>query len=172
MYSAHNPASRRGLPHSEISGLTPARGSPELIAACHVLHRLSVPRHPPNALILLPPLTRTHKSASRRAVHPHSRLNSHSMKIQSTVSAFACIPDATKPALRHPRQISDSQCQTAKLCCATRDPFGRDQFGVAAKRGGGERDRTDDLLLAKQALSQLSYTPRNQITGTRNRTDC
>ena len=27
-------------------------------------------------------------------------------------------------------------------------------------RGGGERDRTDDLLLAKQALSQLSYTPR------------
>jgi hypothetical protein len=27
------------------------------------------------------------------------------------------------------------------------------------KTGGGERDRTDDLLLAKQALSQLSYTP-------------
>ena len=26
--------------------------------------------------------------------------------------------------------------------------------------GGGERDRTDDLLLAKQALSQLSYTPK------------
>ncbi len=26
--------------------------------------------------------------------------------------------------------------------------------------GGGERNRTDDLLLAKQALSQLSYTPQ------------
>ena len=25
--------------------------------------------------------------------------------------------------------------------------------------GGGEQDRTDDLLLARQALSQLSYTP-------------
>ncbi len=25
--------------------------------------------------------------------------------------------------------------------------------------GGGDRDRTDDLLRAKQALSQLSYTP-------------
>jgi hypothetical protein len=25
--------------------------------------------------------------------------------------------------------------------------------------GGGERDRTDDLLRAKQVLSQLSYTP-------------
>jgi hypothetical protein len=28
--------------------------------------------------------------------------------------------------------------------------------------GGGERDRTVDLLLAKQALSQLSYTPRSE----------
>jgi hypothetical protein len=26
--------------------------------------------------------------------------------------------------------------------------------------GGGERDRTDDLLRAKQVLSQLSYTPK------------
>ena len=26
--------------------------------------------------------------------------------------------------------------------------------------GGDERDRTDDPLLAKQVLSQLSYTPR------------
>ena len=31
--------------------------------------------------------------------------------------------------------------------------------------GGGERDRTDDLLLAKQALSQLSYTPAPEIGG-------
>ena len=30
---------------------------------------------------------------------------------------------------------------------------------VSVADGGGERDRTDDLLLAKQALSQLSYTP-------------
>ena len=39
-----------GLPHSEIQGSTIARISPWLIAACHVLHRLSVPRHPPDAL--------------------------------------------------------------------------------------------------------------------------
>ena len=34
------------------------------------------------------------------------------------------------------------------------------------RNGGGKRDRTDDLLLAKQALSQLSYTPEliNSIT--------
>ena len=29
--------------------------------------------------------------------------------------------------------------------------------------GGGERDRTDDPLLAKQVLSQLSYTPNRGI---------
>src|SRR3954453_13933329 len=39
-----------GLPPSEIHGSTPARGSPWLIATCCVLHRLSVPRHPPDAL--------------------------------------------------------------------------------------------------------------------------
>ena len=27
--------------------------------------------------------------------------------------------------------------------------------------GGARRDRTDDLLLAKQALSQLSYGPKS-----------
>ena len=31
---------------------------------------------------------------------------------------------------------------------------------LGARAGGGERNRTDDLLLAKQALSRLSYTPR------------
>ena len=43
---------RGGLPHSEIPGSTIARISPGLFAACHVLHRLSVPRHPPDALHL------------------------------------------------------------------------------------------------------------------------
>jgi hypothetical protein len=33
----------------------------------------------------------------------------------------------------------------------------RKPIGIAA--GGARRDRTDDLLLAKQALSQLSYGP-------------
>ena len=34
--------------------------------------------------------------------------------------------------------------------------------GIAA--GGARRDRTDDLLLAKQALSQLSYGPASHGT--------
>src|SRR5688500_3527128 len=39
-----------GLPHSEISGSMRACRSPKHIAACHVFHRLSVPRHPPSTL--------------------------------------------------------------------------------------------------------------------------
>ena len=35
--------------------------------------------------------------------------------------------------------------------------------GVILAIGGGERDRTDDPLLAKQVLSQLSYTPVSLI---------
>jgi hypothetical protein len=58
-----------GLPHSEIPGSTIARISPGLFAACRVLHRLSVPRHPPDAL-LSRSITR---SAPPRGVTPASQ---------------------------------------------------------------------------------------------------
>ena len=41
-----------------------------------------------------------------------------------------------------------------------------EQFALQEKIfGGGERDRTDDPLLAKQVLSQLSYTPADGGSG-------
>ena len=42
-----------GFPHSEIRGSKVVRTSPRHIAAYHVLHRLSAPRHPPDTLIAL-----------------------------------------------------------------------------------------------------------------------
>ena len=42
-----------GFPHSDICGLTDICSSPQLFAACHVLLRLPVPRHPPCALSCL-----------------------------------------------------------------------------------------------------------------------
>jgi hypothetical protein len=45
-----------GLPHSEIPGSKGVLASPELIAEYHVLHRLLLPRHPPNALLALDPI--------------------------------------------------------------------------------------------------------------------
>ena len=41
------------FPHSEICGLSDICSCPQLIAACHVLRRLLVPRHPPCALLHL-----------------------------------------------------------------------------------------------------------------------
>ena len=75
--------------------------------------------------------------------------------------------------------ISSSRCQTTRAC---RRRVGRDALharisflrtslqGFAelrAKSGGARRNRTEDLLLAKQALSQLSYGPalRHQRSG-------
>ena len=52
----------------------------------------------------------------------------------------------------------------------------KNSFGRAAPRkaagagaGGARRNRTDDLLLAKQALSQLSYGPGSREASTRER---
>ena len=41
------------FPHSEIRGSMLICSSPQLIAACHVLHRLLMPRHSPYALVRL-----------------------------------------------------------------------------------------------------------------------
>ena len=43
----------RRFPHSEICGSMDICSLPQLIAAYHVFHRLSVPRHPPYALYSL-----------------------------------------------------------------------------------------------------------------------
>ena len=49
-----------GFPHSDISGSKPIPGSPKLNAGYHVLHRLLLPRHPPNALFALDLIQKEH----------------------------------------------------------------------------------------------------------------
>ena len=146
MDSAYDPASRGGLPHSEISGLTPARGSPELIAACHVLHRLSVPRHPPNALIhFLPSRAPIRVRRGEPSFHEDSE--------HSQCFRLAYLTPSGALGTQDKSPIHNVKQRNLLL------PPPALESGGAAKAGGGERDRTDDLLLAKQALSQLSYTP-------------
>ena len=67
-----------GFPHSEILGSKLVRSSPRLIAAYHVLHRLSAPRHPPNALKTLdrshdrcPPL-KPRQTRYRKTIRPRT----------------------------------------------------------------------------------------------------
>ena len=52
MYSLNDTLARE-FPHSEIPGSKLICSSPRLIAACHVLHRLLMPRHSPCALLRL-----------------------------------------------------------------------------------------------------------------------
>ena len=40
----------------------------------------------------------------------------------------------------------------------------RDLTPASSLRGGADRDRTDDLLLAKQVLYQLSYRPKRKVS--------
>ena len=43
------------------------------------------------------------------------------------------------------------------------------EHGESGRSGGADRDRTGDPLLAKQVLSQLSYSP--SLKGARHATD-
>ena len=59
--------------------------------------------------------------------------------------------------------MSDSSL--AVLLVAARRSFRIHKIFLIGKFYGAERDRTADLMLAKHALSQLSYCPDHIITG-------
>ena len=238
---------RGGLPHSEIPGSPIARISPGLFAACHVLHRLSVPRHPPDALhsrLSATPNGKNHREArhASRAVlaercpgksrgpskPPHKPKPSGAANFSpggianSAVEDTIGIPCPGLPArTRSPASVTTRLFTSVHQQSPPGEPLGapggdigffvprisgsvrfhpvpgrplrgfrrlrRKRLSPSAKpslparlsakaplspvggsqlrcdRGGGERFRTDDLLLAKQALSQLSYTPFSVI---------
>ena len=88
-----------GFPHSEILGSKPACGSPRLIAACHVLHRRLLPRHPPCALSSLTIKFTRHipdRSGTRRA-------NSTSPVCSSRESGLRCQVAGLRKILRTDR---------------------------------------------------------------------
>jgi hypothetical protein len=119
-----------GFPIRKSPGQSLLGGSPELIAACHVLHRLLTPGHPPCALVRL---TTTQRMKEFRTAHSESVVKEQER-------------DETRPVYRSCRRSNRF------IGPATPRPEGEED-------GGGERDRTDGLLVANQALSQLSYTP-------------
>jgi hypothetical protein len=67
----------------------------------------------------------------------------------------------------HP-SINTRVALTATLFAASPNAGGGRSAQRRCAGGGGERIRTDDLLLAKQALSQLSYTPMPEIRKPRS----
>ena len=78
--------------------------------------------------------------------HPPYALSSLTIKKFSTKCEIDLLPRKYLQYLRCTSSIILCNCQ-------------RTRPKVFYELGGGERVRTDDLLLARQALSQLSYTP-------------
>jgi hypothetical protein len=94
---------RQGLPHSEISGSKVARTSPKLFAACHVLHRLSAPRHPPNALHSLATLqTKRHKKTM-----PGSAARHRPQASAWNAKTYPCQKQRRSPRLARPSREPD-----------------------------------------------------------------
>ena len=85
---------REGFPHSDIRGSTIARISPRLFAACHVLHRLLAPRHPPNALVSLTiqPPKRPHAVPNRATSLPvqNSKPYAYPLNNYTSIPRFTC----------------------------------------------------------------------------------
>ena len=135
-----------GFPHSDIPGSKPVCGSPRLIAAYHVLHRLLVPRHPPCALSSL-----TGISLRCFTVHyPASRIRLS--KSVRDAHGVASDRDRDSHRVRSARAIS---------------LYGRRErrSGPSLASGGDSGARTRSLRLAKPALSQLSYIPGSGVRG-------
>ena len=127
-----------GFPHSDIPGSKPVCGSPRLIAAYHVLHRLLVPRHPPCALSSLTGIS----LRCFDCVYPASHIRlSKSVRDASSVARCAI-------ARRSRSRIARSHMAPS-----------RSSANRSLVSGGDSGARTRSLRLAKPALSQLSYIP-------------
>ena len=124
---------RGGLPHSEIPGSTIARISPGLIAACYVLHRLSVPRHPPDALhYALEHHTQRQRPDCIAAVHLVADAATSLEDTCSTCSGrltskpygpSADLPDMSSSVMSHTRFFTQSISKPQRKC----HHFGREK---------------------------------------------
>src|SRR5690348_8450480 len=99
-----------GFPHSGIAGSLDACSSPTLFAAYHALLRLSVPRHPPCALVRLTGkfLSQTHTPSRCSLLLPEKERRHSPPRKDPHASPSARIPTpereiAASPSLLLPR---------------------------------------------------------------------
>jgi hypothetical protein len=144
-----------GLPHSDIRGSPGARPSPRLFAACHVLHRLSVPRHPPDALVVLrprpAPSTQDQRSDDRGQCQtiPAGLLAPSGAVAPTAAPADARAPAARIPMLQvQPRPSSRRMAGDGRTCFTVTT-----RFTISENRGQRSEDRPT-------GPSRLSVTTR------------
>ncbi len=120
MDSAGGTAQNGGLPHSEIPGSKGARASPGLFAACHVLHRLSTPRHSPDALgSLSPHQHQDHGIQTTDVGWSHD----HSVGTELNLAYPCCKRAPTPRASRHEATDTHPRVTFKTLFTMTKIPF-------------------------------------------------
>jgi hypothetical protein len=115
-----------GFPHSDIRGSTIARISPRLFAACHVLHRLLAPRHPPNALITLSSRHHRPHAGPNRALRCQRSRNTKcsALTLHLTLtnqSIFTCQRTPARP----PHPLAEASARRRSWKCASTHRPGR-----------------------------------------------
>jgi hypothetical protein len=112
-----------GFPHSEIPGSKPVCGSPRLIAAYRVLHRLSAPRHPPCTLSSLTKLELSFSGESYRFSPDSVVKETRSFKIRACLRASPRGNRASERLTQSPG-LATGLSTTKELCGAfpTVDP--------------------------------------------------
>ncbi len=153
------------FPHSDIPGSKSACDSPRLIAACHVLHRLLVPRHPPHALTSL---AKKFAPDRQHPVQPSQNLAIKRAQYKCSAKKLLDYSVVKEPAGVRQRRVEPA-VDTQRVSLAidfwfnprtffreTFCPKTSDLTELLHRSGGEYRARTGDLRLAKPALSQLS----------------
>ena len=165
-YLIHHRIPCGGFPHSEISGSMLICSSPKLIAAYHVLHRLLMPRHSPCALFSL-----TNKAFALQVLTIKKSPYWFSITVElcrlilEVYFSWNC--GVTQIWLnKFPFMLPSHNCIIITMFSfqgAFLNLFFKKLNETSYSRcfsqslvGGEYRDRTGDLLLARQALSQLS----------------
>ena len=110
-----------GFPHSEIVGSKFAHNSPTLIAACHVLHRLYMPRHPPNALTSrLRVHTANVRADDRKAVDRSRRIPDRCLAQTIWIKISACYSQTSALLRDRTPHIHGIDFKTHSQCQRTR----------------------------------------------------
>ena len=149
-----------GLPHSEIFGSKPVCGSPKLIAAYHVLHRRPAPRHPPYALSSL-----TTAFTLLETLQSCTTFPSRFSKDLRLSMIRGCFDPQWRPARRHLHPRGGAALDVTARPSPKREGRALTSPPRPVSPGGADRARTGDLLVANQALSQLSYSPGRSRSG-------
>ena len=162
-----HPMTGAGLPHSDTPGSERACRSPGLFAACRVLHRLVMPRHPSCARIRL----------------AEDRNPRHLVTLQLSLPRLCSCqrsspPEGGKIVFRFPRRrarllvgVPGIEPGTSSLSGTRSNQLSYTPFSPARPyalrrgAGGGSRTRTGGIQLAKLALCQLSYAPGSGVSG-------